>query len=460
MRSSRRYMRTYASSPARRSNQTTLPCFACGGTAVLLADVDLDAPVARLVDVVGGRHEKLALAATRGLDLRARNADLDKEALHPLGTPCRQQIVPLRLANGIGMPDDHDVRDGSLLQRRQDLFQLPFRFVGQLVGGGNEVKQKRGGPGRQGFERDTERLAHFGVRKLRNLGFPARQPARRERLVEHMALAAALDDGERSLLQRGIEMPVVRGRIERIALDRQYAARAHRKHAVVGERHPGRAVGAGNQRIGLLHRHAQGGRQPLALPLEEHRSRGGLDLPHIARPNAAREAGQAYQKCPTHDGPSLRVTFNGFYNAPDPMAHSVKNSRLAMFPSRLAELRPLSAFLTDFCDQAGIERERCLRLHLVVEELFINTIRHGHRKDCDAPVWVSLEAGPRAGQVTYEDTPPPFNPYAKLPDKPIDMTTTLERRAIGGLGVLLTKELAATRDYAYVFRRNRIRPTQ
>src|SRR2546427_5720170 len=78
MRSSRRYMRTYASSPARRSNQTTLPCFACAGTALLLADVDLDAPVARLVDVVGGRHEKLALAATRGLDLRARNADPDR----------------------------------------------------------------------------------------------------------------------------------------------------------------------------------------------------------------------------------------------------------------------------------------------------------------------------------------------------------------------------------------------
>jgi len=49
--------RTYASSPALRSNQTTLPCFACAGTAQALADVDLDAPVARLVDVVGGRHE-------------------------------------------------------------------------------------------------------------------------------------------------------------------------------------------------------------------------------------------------------------------------------------------------------------------------------------------------------------------------------------------------------------------
>src|SRR3989442_8627567 len=111
------------------------------------------------------------------------------------------------------------------------------------------------------------------------------------------------------------------------------------------------------------------------------------------------------------------------------MSHSVKNSRLAMFPSRLAELRPLSAFLTDFCDQAGIERERCLRLHLVVEELFINTIRHGHRNDCDAPVWVSLQAGPGAGQGTHEDTAPPFNPHPQLPYNSIDKTPTPEKRA-------------------------------
>src|SRR5256885_13373032 len=111
MRSSRRYVPTYASSPARRSNQTTLPCFACAGTAQPLADVDLDAPVARLVDVVGGRHEKLALAAAGGLDLPAGNAALDEEALHPFGALCRQQIVRLKIANGIRMSGDHAVLD-------------------------------------------------------------------------------------------------------------------------------------------------------------------------------------------------------------------------------------------------------------------------------------------------------------------------------------------------------------
>jgi anti-sigma regulatory factor (Ser/Thr protein kinase) len=126
-----------------------------------------------------------------------------------------------------------------------------------------------------------------------------------------------------------------------------------------------------------------------------------------------------------------------------------------MFHSRLSELRGISAFLEGFCSAAGIERQHCLRLNLVLEELFINTVRHGHGGDCDAPVWMMLDADERSVHVVYEDIAPPFNPYAHLPEGPPD--TTLELRKIGGLGVLLTKELAATRDYAYLFGRNRIR---
>jgi len=58
--------------------------------------------------------------------------------------------------------------------------------------------------------------------------------------------------------------------------------------------------------------------------------------------------------------------------------------------------------------------------------------------------------------VTYEDTAPPFNPYALFTGAP---DTTLTSRKIGGLGVLLTRELASTRDYAYLYGRNRIRLT-
>lgn len=132
------------------------------------------------------------------------------------------------------------------------------------------------------------------------------------------------------------------------------------------------------------------------------------------------------------------------------------NTAAGSFAARASELRRIGTFLNDFCTRQGVDRERCLKLNLVVEELFTNTVRHGHRGDSDAPVWVSVDTSSSEVHVTYEDTAPPFNPYALFANAP---ETTLSLRKIGGLGVLLTRELASTRDYAYLFGRNRIRLT-
>ena len=114
----------------------------------------------------------------------------------------------------------------------------------------------------------------------------------------------------------------------------------------------------------------------------------------------------------------------------------------------MARLAALRAFLEAFCAEAGIAQDHCLRMNLVLEELFTNTVRHGHRGDSDSPVWVMLSATPENLQLTYEDSAPPFNPYGSAPDALPE---------IGGLGVLLTRKLAASREYAYLYGRNRIR---
>jgi anti-sigma regulatory factor (Ser/Thr protein kinase) len=88
-------------------------------------------------------------------------------------------------------------------------------------------------------------------------------------------------------------------------------------------------------------------------------------------------------------------------------------------------------------------------MNLVLEELFTNTVRHGHRGDSDSPVWVTLAATPGNLQLTYEDNAPPFNPYTS--------EITVDAHTVGGLGVLLTRKLAVLREYAYLYGRNRIR---
>lgn len=126
-----------------------------------------------------------------------------------------------------------------------------------------------------------------------------------------------------------------------------------------------------------------------------------------------------------------------------------------MFPAVLGGLRAIRAFAERFCAQAGVGRDACLRLNLVLEELFTNTIRHGYRHASEAPVWISLSRADGGLRIVYEDSAPPFNPYAWLAAAASEGPQPLRRP--GGLGILLTRELAASREYAYIFGRNSIR---
>ena len=130
---------------------------------------------------------------------------------------------------------------------------------------------------------------------------------------------------------------------------------------------------------------------------------------------------------------------------------------MGMFPSRVEEWKHARAFIEDFCSGAGLPRDSCLKANLVVEELFLNTVKHGHNGGSNAPVWLTMIASEGKVSLTYEDFAPPFNPFARATREMLEALA--ETRREGGLGVLLAHGLTATADYAYVFGRNRIRLT-
>ena len=129
-------------------------------------------------------------------------------------------------------------------------------------------------------------------------------------------------------------------------------------------------------------------------------------------------------------------------------------TRMGMFPSRTTAWRQARAFIEDFCAGAGVSREACLKTCLVVEELFLNTVKHGHRGGSDAPVWITLVAEEGRVRLVYEDNAPPFNPFGR-PTRELVKAIAHERKE-GGLGVILAHALTASADYAYLFGRNRI----
>jgi serine/threonine-protein kinase RsbW len=130
---------------------------------------------------------------------------------------------------------------------------------------------------------------------------------------------------------------------------------------------------------------------------------------------------------------------------------------MGMFPSRLEELKNARAFIEGFCEGAQVRRDSGLRANLVVEELFLNTVKHGHRGGSDAPVWITLSASAGEISLIYEDRAPPFNPFSTATREMLE--ALVETRREGGLGVILAHGLTASADYSYVFGRNRIRLT-
>ena len=114
----------------------------------------------------------------------------------------------------------------------------------------------------------------------------------------------------------------------------------------------------------------------------------------------------------------------------------------------------MAEFIASVCAAGGVPRKTCLRLTLLIEELFTNTVVHGHGPDTEAPIHLTVDVGAESIAVTYEDTAPRYDPFATVgvPDE----AASVEERPVGGLGVVLIAAMAERVDYTYAGGRNRI----
>lgn len=122
------------------------------------------------------------------------------------------------------------------------------------------------------------------------------------------------------------------------------------------------------------------------------------------------------------------------------------------FRARLDEGTNVSAFVESAL--GGMAPRLIMRLRLAVEELFVNTVTHGHGGDSHHPVDVTVHIDGDRVMLVYEDTAPEFDPFAKVAAP--DPDASLEERYLGHLGVFLITQLAERCVYARVRERNRI----
>lgn len=129
------------------------------------------------------------------------------------------------------------------------------------------------------------------------------------------------------------------------------------------------------------------------------------------------------------------------------------------WPARMAHLPEATAFVESFCEAHDLTLDDVLRLTLVVEELFTNTVTHGHGGDCDAPVRIGLGATARDIELAYDDTAPPFDPVAYLASAAAQIDADADDRPVGGVGIALVLRMAERASYVREDGRNCLRLT-
>jgi serine/threonine-protein kinase RsbW len=106
--------------------------------------------------------------------------------------------------------------------------------------------------------------------------------------------------------------------------------------------------------------------------------------------------------------------------------------------SKVNELARIEAEAGRFCRERSLATEVQFHLNLVLEELFINSVRHGGGEGMEKSVHIRMEAGDSEVRVEFRDRGITFDPTTAPPP---------DLSHIGGLGFHLLRELM--HDFRY-----------
>ena len=102
-----------------------------------------------------------------------------------------------------------------------------------------------------------------------------------------------------------------------------------------------------------------------------------------------------------------------------------------------------SAYAREAAEQAGLPQEAAERLELIVEELVLNIANHGYHGNAGPVAMELCQDGPGI-RVRLMDQAPPFDPDAQASP---DCSLPLSERPLGGLGIMLVKNMSDDMRY-------------
>jgi len=118
-----------------------------------------------------------------------------------------------------------------------------------------------------------------------------------------------------------------------------------------------------------------------------------------------------------------------------------------------AELERLRAAVDAFADSNSLPSDVTYVVHLALDEVVANVIRHAHDDKQEHPIGVDVALGDGILRVEVVDEGKPFNPLAAPP--PI-FDVPLEERRPGGLGIHIVKTVMDELEYRRANGRNKL----
>jgi len=128
---------------------------------------------------------------------------------------------------------------------------------------------------------------------------------------------------------------------------------------------------------------------------------------------------------------------------------------MADFAARLDELTAVLAFVERRSGELGTSRDVALRAALIVEELFVNCVRHGLAPE-QSRVRIELQFVAGELELGFEDEGLAFDPFSR-PTAEASHLRPVEERPVGGLGVVLVDSFALRREYRRLETHNCVR---
>ena len=120
-------------------------------------------------------------------------------------------------------------------------------------------------------------------------------------------------------------------------------------------------------------------------------------------------------------------------------------------PSDIKEVETLGAFVKQTCEHMNVGKPLVGKIRLAIEEAVVNVMEYAYPTGTTGEVTIRMTSDGHRLKIIITDTGNPFNPTEV---SAADTTLSVEERPIGGLGILLVRELMDSINYERIDGKN------